>query len=489
MNDTINRVLITGGGIVAWWASVFLKKNMPELHVVVVDTGDDAECADVASADLLFLLHYIGINEQQLILHADGNIHGARAFFEWHDSGGSCFFSDEINNVACGIVDFNQWLLKLKCSGFAVVPEDYLLSAALAKQGKIPAFEDFRRYAIGCSFDVKALHRLLKAYAVSLKVEIVQEEIKAINITTQGFIGSITTQQDKTLAADFYIDATGDSALLMNAIPANSFESWDNFFPCNRRKILVSAPRSERLIPFSSIQMGRRGWVKNTPLRTKVVSEFIYPQALDNHQFFDDVMVRTFKNCEELKHTTGYRQKSWVNNCLALGRSAIAIDRLSHSELFLAAISLKRFFEYWPAQTSIDVLSNEFNRLMKIEFEALRDFHCLHYFLVHKNRSAFSNVVANLSVPETLMHRIHLFKESGRCVADEATVIHPQHWIQLFLGFSYWPDTYDAIANTEPPGTYERWGQDISAKNAKKIMELPEYTQYMKAYFRFHLNQ
>jgi len=489
MNATINRVLITGGGIVAWWASVFLKKTMPELHVVVVDTGGDTECVEVASADLLFLLRYIGINEQQLILHADGNIHGARAFFEWHGSGGNCFFSDEVSDLACGIVDFNQWLLKLKCSGFRVVPEDYLLSSTLAKQGKIPVFEEFRRYAIGCSFDVKALHKLLKAYAASLNIEIVQEAIKAINITPQGFIGSITTQQNKILGADFYVDATGDCALMMNAISANGFESWDNFFPCNRRKILVSAPRSERLIPFSSIQMGELGWVKNTPLRTKVVSEFIYPHALDNHQFFDDVMVRAFKNCDELEYTAGYRQKSWVNNCLALGRSVISIDRFSHSELDLAAISLKRFVEYWPAQTGIDMISNEFNRLMKIEFEALRDFHCLHYFLVHKNGSAFSNMIANLSVPESLMHRIHLFKESGRCVADEATVIHPQHWIRLFLGFSYWPDAYDAIADTEPPGTFERWAQDTTAKNAKKIKELPEYTQYMKKHFRFHLNQ
>jgi tryptophan 7-halogenase len=480
MSFAIHHLVIAGDGVVAWWAAVFLKKNIPDIKISLVVTPGEKEYAVTASSDLLYLLNLVGISAQQLIFHADGNLHSACAYFGWHSAGQHYFHSDENAGLSYGIIDFNQWLVKLAQSGKQLCVDDYLLSSAAAKQGRVPPLETLNQYRIGCSFDPIVLCGLLENYARSLGVDVLHQEVIGTTIDSSGFIDSLTTAQGIVVQGDFYLDASGEQALLMRALSPKNFESWAEYFPCDKRKILVTEPRSERLIPFSSIQMGSCGWIKNIPLRTKVISELIYPNELDGYAG-DDSMMRIFNGVQSSDFTAGCRPKSWLNNCLALGRSAVTADYFSHPELYMAAVSLRRFVDYWPSQQQYGTVADEFNRLMLLEFEALRDFHCVHYLLANKSESGFSRKLGDLQLPDSLLYRISLFLESGRGVADEATIIHLSHWIQLFLGLGCWPASYDVIADTIPLSTYEAMSDNIQAHIHQQIAGLPEYNSYLRA--------
>jgi len=320
----------------------------------------------------------------------------------------------------------------------------------------------------------------MKSYAHALGIQFLDQEIKQINLNDSGAIESIITNNDKCLSGEFFIDATGKKGSLIDSALKISYESWGKALPCNRKKLLTSKPRSTRLIPFSSVQLMPSGWIKNIPLREKVVSEFIYPDSLGKHKVQSDTE-DLFVNCDELKFSPGMRQKIWSKNCLALGGAAVNIDSFSHSSLYIAAISLKRFVDHWPKASGSIAAEREFNRLMRLEYEMLRDFNCLHYVLAQKSNTAFSDVLGNIEIPQSLQYRISLFQECGRALAEESTLIHPARWTNIFLGFEYWPKNYDYIARHEPPDRYKKWSSRAKEKIQKEIDQFPDYTTHIQS--------
>jgi len=57
---------------------------------------------------------------------------------------------------------------------------------------------------------------------------------------------------------------------------------------------------------------------------------------------------------------------------------------------------------------------DEFNKQMSFEIENVRDFIILHYHVTERSDSAFWRQCRSMHIPESLTHRIELFKQTGR---------------------------------------------------------------------------
>ncbi|HOY23025.1 MAG TPA: tryptophan 7-halogenase, partial [Cellvibrio sp.] len=469
---------VVGGGVIAWWAVVFLKKSDPKLNVTLLHNPVEDAFVETPEPDFSYLLKLIGLSSQDLIKYADGNYCCAQAYFDWALDVENYFHSADVSDLDYDITPYSQWLLKLKLAKGDVKADDYLLASSAARVGKVTFAENQKIFSAGLSFDADSFIQLLMSCAQALNVNVLNDELEQVCLTAAGEVESLLTVTNANITGDFFIDVTGGDSKLLGSGLHIEYDSWAQYLPCNRKKYLKSKPRTERLIPFSAAQLSSLGWVKNRPLRTQLVAEFIYHDDLA-YVGSQDATLELFSNSKAYTFFPGARKKTWHKNCLALGEAAVTFDYFSHSSLYVAAVSLQRFIEFWPNSTGINFMESEFNRVMATEFQAIRDFHCLHYVLAKKADTPFGELLKEVKLPESLRYRMELFGACGGSPADESTLIHAAQWSNLFLGFSFWPKTYSGMLSHVAIADLELWSNKIKTNIKSTIENSPDYTRYM----------
>ncbi|MES2672757.1 MAG: tryptophan 7-halogenase [Pseudomonadota bacterium] len=479
MSIPIKQILVTGGGIIGWWAAVFLKKTMPEINVSILNSPVVDSYAVTTEPMFAKYLHLIGITEQQLIKYADGNFCFAQAYSNWPAAHNHYFHTADKLDLSCDAVEFNQWLLKLRQAGHSLHLDDYSLSAVAVRSGKSPVLPSSKALP-SLSFDARYFKKMLQSYALELGVAVIDDEVKNITIDTQGEIEFITSSKNGILKSDFYIDATVQGDLIGKALGVD-YENWSAFLPFHKKKVLAVPPQDARLIPFTSVHLSERGWVKSTPLKNIVMCEYTYTDSIATENKKDPIN-DFFSAATATLFQPGMRQKSWHKNCLALGPAATTLDSFSHSSFYLATVALKQFISYWPHHSQCNAIENEFNRLIRMDYEAVRDFHAAHYAAIKMQVKSPHSFWSHIELPESLHYRLNLFMECGRTLPDENTLIDPSQWIHLWIGLGCWPRSYDYIANHLGNDIYWQYSQQIRNNVQDAAKKLPDYNSYMKAF-------
>jgi tryptophan halogenase len=479
MNFPLEKLVVVGGGIIAWWAAVFIKKNNPNLDVTLLHDRVSEGYAESSESDFLYLLKLIGLSAQDLLQYADGNFYCAQAYFDWSRDTENYFHSNYVSDLDYDVVPYSQWLGKLKLAGMPINIDEYLLASTAARLGQVTLSEQHKILSAGISFDTTRFAGLLSSYAQRLNINVLNDEVKRVNLTENGAIESVLTVDESVITGDFFVDVTGRDAKLLGCKLQVGYESWAQYLPCDRKKILKSKPKSERLIPFTAAQLRAVGWVKNIPLQSQLIAEFVFNATTLAATDGQDATSQLFFESETHIFSPGMRKKTWYKNCLAIGPAGVTFDNFSHSSLYIAAVTLKRFVEFWPSCPEAGLVENEFNRLMEIEFHAIRDFHCVHYVLAKKSDTPFSRLLQEIELPDSLRYRMELFSASGRALADESTLVHASQWDNIFLGFGFWPKTADCMLANVTVNELELWSNTIKIKLQKNIANSPDYTRYM----------
>jgi tryptophan halogenase len=90
---------------------------------------------------------------------------------------------------------------------------------------------------------------------------------------------------------------------------------------------------------------------------------------------------------------------------------------------------------------------DEFNIQMRTEIEHIRDFIILHYHVTERTDTPFWRYCKNMDIPESLAHRIELFKQTGRVFKLPSELFGENSWIQVMLGQGLVPEQYHPIVN------------------------------------------
>ena len=115
-----------------------------------------------------------------------------------------------------------------------------------------------------------------------------------------------------------------------------------------------------------------------------------------------------------IKIQTGTRRRHWVKNCVAVGLSSGFMEPLESTSIHLIQRSIVRFMQMFPSDGVRQPDIEEFNNQMKFEIENIRDFIILHYHVTNRTDTPFWRHCRTMEIPESLQHRIDLFKETGR---------------------------------------------------------------------------
>ena len=148
-----------------------------------------------------------------------------------------------------------------------------------------------------------------------------------------------------------------------------------------------------------------------------------------------------------LKFNAGQRDEHWHKNCVSIGLSSGFIEPLESTSIHLIQRSIIRLMQLFPYAGIRQPDINEFNTQMKTEIEHIRDFIILHYHVTNRDDTPFWNQCRTMEIPESLQHRIDLFKQTGRVFKVPGELFGENSWIQVMLGQGLMPEQYHPIVN------------------------------------------
>jgi tryptophan halogenase len=107
--------------------------------------------------------------------------------------------------------------------------------------------------------------------------------------------------------------------------------------------------------------------------------------------------------------------------------------------------------ELFPSRSISRRDRDEFNRLIDMEYDRVRDFLILHYHSTTRSDSEFWNHVRTMEVPDSLKEKLELFAESGRVAHYVNGPFLEASWLAVLLGQGATPKRWDPRADSLDP--------------------------------------
>lgn len=484
--------MIVGGGTAGWISAAILSNLLKhsDTSVVLVESPDvpTIGVGEATIPSILDLLDYLNIPRQDFIKQTDATFKLGIKFVDWLEQGHHYWHPfGTVGGKIDTLPFFHHWH-KFAEQGLAGEFTDYSPATVMAQHNKFyiadpnkPNLFSSSDYAL--HFDAAKVAKYLQNYAINNKVEHKRANVEQINKNEQGQISSLELSDGSTLSADFFIDCTGQRALLIGETLGVGYQDWSDYLPVDRA-IAVQTTKCADLPPYTESTAHEHGWRWRIPLQTRTGNGYVYCSKFCDQQTALDVLLSNIQGepVNEplfIKFVTGKREKIWHQNCLAVGLSSGFLEPLESTSIYLIMKAMLNFVQMLPQQTLYQASIDEFNRLMDIEFECIRDFIVLHYCATKRNDSEFWNWWQQADIPDSLSNKLALFKAQGRLMRNDLDLFALDSWYSVLVGMGITPSGNDPIADLSPSSQIEQMLTRRREGLASAVTQLPSHSDFI----------
>ena len=389
-------------------------------------------------------------------------------------------------------IDFHQFWLYARQSGNTDALQDYSLCSLASDHNKFSlpnpdprSVMSQIRYAY--HFDATLYARFLRAYAE--KRGVVRIEGKVDNISTDPKNGHITTlhmESGQAIDGEFFFDCTGFRSLLLSKTLGVKYADWTHWLPCNSAQA-IACEHNGPLLPYTKSTAKDAGWQWRIPTQHRTGNGHIYSGEFISDQqagesLLADLDGKAIGTPKQLRFTTGRYEKFWKKNCIAIGLSSGFLEPLESTSLYFIQMGISRFISLYPDGSLSPVIQKEYNNQMHLLFDQVRDFIILHYCATQRDDTPFWEYCKNMSLPDSLLHKIELFKESGRIFRYEDELFSKTSWSAVFLGQNIFPKSIEPIVSTLPYPQVEKSLASMRQAMNAAVMNMPTHAAFIEKY-------
>jgi len=485
----IRKVVIVGGGTSGWIAAASLSKLLGKTIEVTLIESDDIPTVGVGEATIptLFTLHeLLGISEQEFVSKTQGTFKLGISFENWRNLEEDYIHSFGFTGRDCWAAGFQHFWLKGRKLGVAKEFGEYCPELVAAKQSK---FAVAPKHGLNYAYHIDAglYAKLLRELAE--KNGTIRQEGKVVEVgldSHTGFVKNVILESRKTVEGDLFIDCSGFRGLLIEQALHTGYDDWSHWLPMNSA-IAIQTESTSEPIPYTRAIARDAGWQWRIPLQNRVGNGLVF---CDRYLSDDEGVSRLLNNIEGkpitdprvIKFKTGARRKHWNKNVVAIGLSSGFIEPLESTSIHLIQRSITRLMQMFPFDGIREPDVIEFNSQMDFEIVNIRDFIILHYHVTNRTDTAFWRFCRSMVIPESLKHRIDLFKQTGRVFHVPTELFAENSWAQVMLGQGLVPEQYHPIVNMMDDNELELFLKNISQSVTARVGQLPKHLDFINYY-------
>ncbi|MBD8526804.1 tryptophan halogenase family protein [Pseudomarimonas arenosa] len=484
----VRRVVIAGGGTAGWMAAAAISKTLGKRLEITLVESEEIGTVGVGEATIPTLVTFhrlIDLNEQAFMAATQATIKLGIQFENWKDVGQHYIHSFGTTGKDHWSAGFQHFWLKGWARGLARDYGDYCLELRAAEESR---FAHLPRTGLNYAFHLDAglYARFLRQFSEHYGTRRVEGKIRQVHTDpANGFISALELENGECIEGDLFIDCTGFRSLLLGQTLGVEFEDWSHWL-FSDSAFAVQTGSVKPAIPYTRSIAGESGWQWRIPLQHRVGNGHVFASRFIDAEQAKQQLLSTLEGevltePRLLRFTPGQRRKVWAKNCIALGLASGFLEPLESTNIHLIQRGITRLMQSFPAvinQVDID----EYNAQTEWEITHIRDFIILHYHVTNRRDTPFWRACAEMSIPDSLQHRIDLFRETARVFRVPNELFAENSWIQVMLGQGIEPRSYHPVADLMGDQELNGFLEGIRGGVERMLRQLPQHHAYLQSY-------
>jgi len=491
----VRRVVVLGGGTAGWMTAAALSRLIVPgggVSVTLVES-DDIGTVGVGEATIPSILDFLAmleVDEDAFVRATGATFKLGIAFADWRRVGESYIHPfGSFGRDALGVPFHQMWLRRLRQGAAPGSLTDYCLCAAAAARGRFTRPEGapgsvLRSLRYAFHFDASLVAAFLRRYAEAAGVVRIEGRVEGAELASAtGHVAAIRLADGRRVEGDLFADCSGFRSLLLGDALGVPFEGWERWLP-NDRALAVPSEASAAPPPFTLATAGPAGWRWRIPLQHRTGNGHVYSSqhlsdAEAERQLMAGLGEAAVGPVRPIRFAAGMRARLWEGNCVAIGLSGGFLEPLESTSIHLIQAGIARLMGLFPDRDFAAPERDEYNRLMRREYEHARDFVILHYKATERDDTDYWRQCRAMDVPTTLADRIELWRTRARVVHDRGELFTPDSWVAVLAGQGPRPRGHDPLADAMPADGVDRFLAHARDAVARTADAMPAHADFI----------
>jgi tryptophan halogenase len=487
------RVVVLGGGTAGWMSAAALVRLLPHACTVHLVESQEIGIVGVGEATLPHLRAFVeslGIDEADFMRATHATFKLGIDFRDFGKIGDSYIhpfgdFGRELNGV-----HFHHYWLRMRAAGRRDEIFDYSVANVMAAANRFapPASDPaslLSAFGYAYQFDATLFGPCLRTYALARGAE--RTEGRVVDVERDPESGNVTAlrmESGELIEGDLFIDCSGFVSLLLGRTLGEEWEDWSEWLPCDRAVAMPCTSPPGPIEPYTRATAMEAGWRWRIPLQHRVGNGYVYSSAHISDEAAADALVAAVEGTpmaepRVLKFRAGRRRRSWSKNVVAIGLASGFLEPLESTSIYLVQAAITQLIELFPTGGIDEADRAEFNRLVDLEYDRIRDFLILHYHATTRDDSSFWNHVRTMKVPDSLSEKMELWRRAGRVAKYTKGLFLQPSWIAVYVGQGIVPEGWDQRADALDPAGLGQAMDRLRAQIAEGVRAMPDHSDFI----------
>jgi tryptophan halogenase len=492
----IQQIVIVGGGTAGWMTAAAAAKTLRQGYRIRLVESDEIGTVGVGEATIPMIQRFntaLELDENEFMRETQATFKLGIEFVDWGRIGESYMHGFGPIGQGMGVLSFDKYWQKLAQAGRAAPLGDYTISVKAAYAGKfmrprpdLPQ-SPLANITYAFQFDAGLYARYLRRYAERRGVVRTEGRVEHVVCRdSDGFVEAVVLASGERIPGQLFIDCSGFRGLLIEQTLRTGYDDWSHWLPCDRAYAVPSG-RDAAPKPYTRATARAAGWQWRIPLQHRTGNGYVYCSRFISDDAAADALLGSLggpalADPRPLRFTTGIRKKFWNRNVVAIGLAGGFLEPLESTSIHLIQAAIARLLEFFPDAAFDARDTEEFNRVLRLEYEGIRDFLILHYKLTAREDSPFWVHCAAMDIPDSLRRRMELYRSRGRVLREGTELFTEPSWLQVMNGQGLKAQGHHPLVDLLTDGDLERYLEDVRTVIGKCVDVMPTQRDFLAQY-------